>query len=183
MAIHAKCPYCGHALSAPDEMAGKKMKCPNCGEKIVALPEEARKELEERYEHERAKERARIVEARRDALLGERAGPSYYDNARTMSRVMFFAGAILGLAVVVVGIVFLITDGRAILGYAAASGTSWVVLAMSVFLAFAIIVFCKLASELSHIAADVGDSHNDTLRVLRELRDIMRGLSQRAKRR
>jgi len=65
MAIHARCVYCGQALSAPDEMRGKWMKCPHCGEKIKILDEKERKELEAKAERERIEERAKIAEARR----------------------------------------------------------------------------------------------------------------------
>ncbi|RKY14570.1 MAG: hypothetical protein DRP82_03760 [Planctomycetota bacterium] len=172
MAVHVKCIFCGHAFSVPDDMRGKRMACPNCGQKVRILDEEQRKALELRMQKERAEERAKIAEARREALLGKRVVPSHYDNLRLLARVLAMVGYLAAIVAAVFGFLYVMTNGSIF-----TSSASIVVLIALFVLALLFLVVHKVAAEVLRLAADIGDAHNDTLQLLKELRDIMRSLS------
>ncbi len=177
MAVHVKCIFCGHAFSVPDDMRGKRMACPNCGQKVRIVDEEQRKALELKMQKERAEERAKIAEARREALLGERVVPSHYDNLRLLARVLALVGYLAAIIAAVFGLLYVMTDGSIFAGTA-----SIVVLIVLFVLALLFFVIHKVAAEVVRLAADIGDAHNDALQLLKELRDIMRSLSAGRKR-
>lgn len=179
MAVHAKCLFCGYGLSVADEMRGKKVKCPYCGEKTPIIPEEEKKELEQKHEAALAEERAKIAKARREALLGEQVSPSHYNHLRGLANVLLFFGYITLIVAVLLGLMYFLTDGEVFLSK---ESVPYILLLVLFLAGFVIFVLHKTAAELTRIAADIGDSHTDTLQVLRELRDIMRALSQRARR-
>ena len=172
MAVHVKCIFCGHAFSVPDDMRGKRMACPNCGQKVRIVDEEQRKALELKMQKERAEERAKIAEARREALLGERVVPSHYDNLRLLARVLALVGYLAAIIAAVFGLLYVMTNGSIFAGTA-----SIVVLIVLFVLAMLFFVVHKVAAEVVRLAADIGDAHNDALQLLKELRDIMRALS------
>jgi len=172
MAVHVKCIFCGHAFSVPDDMRGKRMACPNCGQKVRIVDEEQRKALELKMQRERAEERAKIAEARREALLGERVVPSHYDNLRLLARVLALVGYLAAIVAAVFGLLYVMTNGSIFAGTA-----SIVVLIVLFVLAMLFFVVHKVAAEVVRLAADIGDAHNDALQLLKELRDIMRSLS------
>jgi len=177
MAVHVKCIFCGHAFSVPDDMRGKRMACPNCGQKVRILDEEQRKALELRMQKERAEERAKIAEARREALLGKRVVPSHYDNLRLLARVLAMVGYLAAIVAAVFGFLYVMTNGSIF-----TSSASIVVLIALFVLALLFFVVHKVAAEVLRLAADIGDAHNDTLQLLKELRDIMRSFSAGRKR-
>jgi len=176
MAVHSKCLFCGYALSVADEMLGKKVKCPHCGEKTPIIPEEKRAELKQQHDAEVAEERAKIAKARREALLGEQVSPSHYNHLRSLAGVLLFFGYITLIVAVLLGIIYFLAGGTL-----SETSTPYLFLLVLFLVGFLAFVFHKTAAELIRTAADIGDSHNDTLQVLRELRDIMRALSQRSK--
>jgi len=177
MAVHVKCIFCGHAFSVPDDMRGKRMACPNCGQKVRIVDEEQRKALELRMQKERAEERAKIAEARREALLGKHVVPSHYDNLRLLARVLALVGYLAAIVAAVLGFLYVMTNGSIF-----TSSASIVVLVALFVLALLFFVVHKVAAEVIRLAADIGDAHNDALQLLKELRDIMRSLSAGRKR-
>ena len=179
MAVHVKCIFCGHAFSVPDDMRGKRMACPNCGQKVRAVDDEQLKALEARYQRERAEERAKIAAARREALLGERVVPSHYDNLRLLARALSFVGYLAAVVAAIFGLLYVITGGGAFF----ASPATVVVLISLFVLALLLLVVHKVMAELVRLAADIGDAHNDSLQLLKELRDLMRSLSAKQQRR
>jgi len=178
MAVHVKCIFCGHAFSVPDDMRGKKMPCPNCAQKVRIVDEEQRKALEAKYQKERAEERAKIAEARREALLGERVVPSHYDNLRLLARVLALVGYIAAIISAVFGLLYVITGAEIF-----ASPATVVVLISLFVLALLFLIVHKVMAEVARLAADIGDAHHDSLQLLRELRDLMRSLVASQKRR
>lgn len=180
MAVHAKCIFCGHAFSVPDDMRGKKIACPNCGQKTRIVDEEQRKSLEARYQRERAEERAKIAEARREALLGGRVVPSHYDNLRLLARALAFIGYLAAITAAVFALFYVMTGGGSIF-----EGPATVVVLISLFvLALLFLIVHKVMAEIVRLAADIGDAHNDSIQLLKELRDLMRTfVSDRQRRR
>ena len=55
------CPFCGRAMTAPEEMAGQTAQCPTCGEEVYLDPGDSARREEERRAQEIRTMRAAAV--------------------------------------------------------------------------------------------------------------------------
>jgi hypothetical protein len=173
MAVHAVCEFCGHKLSVPDHMRGKRIGCPKCNRKTrVITPleltvEDARNKhagkngmVENRQPAEQTAQTA--VNEEEDTTPAPAAPGSRYPGLRTLAAFLTFLGYLLAVLALAVGILlYLRIDAEYnllfILGAVIAAGV-------------ALIVF-KVLAESVRLGADLGDMESRMLQLLFELRD------------
>ncbi len=179
MAVHAICESCGHRLSVPDHLKGKKISCPKCGKKTrVITPleltvEEARnqhaekaavKEKEQPAPEQPAEKAAR---AERDTAPPETMPGTRYPALRALGALLTFLAYMLALLSLAVGVLLYFRTGAEknllyIFGGVIAAAVAY--------------IFFKVLAESAKLGADLGDMESRMLQLLFQLRDKLDNL-------
>lgn len=182
MAVHAICEFCGHKLSVPDKLKGKKLSCPSCKKKTRVLTpldlsvEEARmKKKQEKTtgkhakEPEEGKSQAGDSVEQADKKIAASVRLTKYPALRTLRLVFVFFAYLVAILGVALGIVLYMRTGS----------REGLVLLLSLFVG-SVISFClfKILAEFARLGADMGDMESRMVEILLDLRDKLDRLKQ-----
>ena len=173
MAVHAVCEFCGHKISVPDKLKGKKLGCPSCKKKTRVLTpldlsvEEARRKHEESLSRKQ-NEKEQIQQ---EPEPEEKAQPvTRYPALRTFRAVFTFFAYLVGVLGIAIGVILFLQKGR---------GDEGLVTLLAFFVG-SVIAFCflKLIAESARLGADLGDMEAKMLEILFEVRDKLENLNK-----
>ena len=175
MAVHAICEFCGHKLSVPDKLKGKKLNCPNCKKKTRVLTpldlsvEEARKKKKkEEATRKHVKEQEESISQsgdsaqRDDNKAASTVRLTRYPALRTLRLVFVFFAYLTAILGVVLGILLFMKTGS----------REGLVLLLGLFVG-SVVSFClfKILAEFARLGADMGDMESRMVEILLDLRD------------
>ena len=177
MAIHAVCEFCGHKMSVPDRLKGKKMSCPGCGKKTHVLTAleldvmKAKKETHANSRPEKQREETKKEPAPKppQQTVTEEKKPApetvttRYPALRTFRSVFTFFAYLIGILGVAVGVIIFLSTK---------SPQHGLLLLLGFFVGGAV-AFCilKLMAETARLGADLGDMESRMLELLFDMRD------------
>jgi uncharacterized Zn finger protein (UPF0148 family) len=176
MAIHAMCEFCGHKLSVPDGLKGRRVQCPGCGKKTrVVTPlelsvEEARKNHEQKPAVSREEKQSAITEAQTNdpapstesQLQTASAPATRYPALRALGVVFTFFAYLVGLLGIALGIILFLNSPQ-----------QQGLLYLLGFFVGSVVAFClfKLLSQLTGVLSDLGDMESQMLTLLFDMRE------------
>jgi hypothetical protein len=178
MAVHAVCEFCGHRLSVPDHMKGKKISCPKCNKKTrVITPleltvEDARNKHAGKTEAEKEEPAPEEPAEKAPAAVQEDAPPpgspgTRYPALRALGALLTALAYLLALLALAVGVLLYLRTGAEknllyIFGGVIAAAVSFIVF--------------KVFAESAKLGADLGDMESRMIQLLFELRDKLDNL-------
>ena len=178
MAVHAICEFCGHRLSVPDGMKGKKISCPKCNKKTrVVTPleltvEDARNQHAEKDATKEKKKPApekpeeKAAGAKQEAPLPSSPG-TRYPSLRALGALLTCLAYLLALLALAVGVLLYLKTGTQNNLLYIFGGVIAAVVAFIVF---------KVFAEAAKLGADLGDMESRMIGLLFELRDKLDNL-------
>ena len=178
MAVHAICERCGHRLSVPDHMKGKKISCPKCNKKTrVITPLELTVE-DDRNQHAQKEKKAvkekpapeKPVEA---APVAEKEAPppsspgTRYPALRALGALLTCLAYLLALLAIAVGVLLYLKTG---------TQNNLLYIFGGVIAAVVTFIVFKVLAEAARLGADLGDMESRMIQLLFELRDKLDNL-------
>lgn len=180
MAVHAICEFCGHRLSVPEHMKGKRIGCPRCNKKTrVVTPLELTVEDARNKHAQKAmtgeKDKPAPEKPAQEAPIEEQGGPpaatpgTRYPALRALGALLTCLAYLLALLALAVGVLLYLGSGE--------QRNLLYIFGGVIAAAVAFIVF-KVLAEAARLGADLGDMESRMIQILFELRDKLDNLKQ-----